>query len=295
MEKPSWLCTLATQLSLCFSLYLVLNLGQPQKSIYQDINGKVWPNDAYFITVRGGYRPIQQQTHLLKLMERVAKAYKAMFVVNISKLGEDDPLTKNAMRLFPSRRIPWYTTRSLKGMGVDCFLEQRKIHHGQTLDIIGVDTRSFQEIMLTGSSNGSNGSRLYLERVLEATNSDWRIVVGYEPMVVCEENKEQAEVKKAFEPLHQIFMKFGVNVYLSSQGCINFTRQGSVAYIGNPGLIEEDPYAASINLSSKFSREMVDGFLLHRVNWAEIATYFVTEDGEVVYKTVVHQRGKEVM
>lgn len=32
---------------------------------------------------------------MLLKMEKVAKVYKAQFVVSISKLGEDDPLSKN--------------------------------------------------------------------------------------------------------------------------------------------------------------------------------------------------------
>jgi hypothetical protein len=63
MEKPSWFCTVFTQVLLCFAVYLALNLGQPQKAIYQ--NGA---HDLYFISVRGGFRPLKQQTHLLRLV-----------------------------------------------------------------------------------------------------------------------------------------------------------------------------------------------------------------------------------
>lgn len=68
-KRPSWVCTLITQLSLCLALYVALNLGQPQKSIYQRING-ISSNrkglDFYFISVTGGFRPLEQQTLLLK-------------------------------------------------------------------------------------------------------------------------------------------------------------------------------------------------------------------------------------
>lgn len=37
-----------------------------------------------------------------------------------------------------------------------------------------------------------------------------RMVVGFHPLAVCEENKEQVEAKQFFEPLHHIFVKFGV-------------------------------------------------------------------------------------
>lgn len=37
-----------------------------------------------------------------------------------------------------------YTTRTTVGHGVSCFLEQIKLPHGTTLDIIGVDIGSLQ-------------------------------------------------------------------------------------------------------------------------------------------------------
>lgn len=60
----------------------------------QSSSGSSRPLDLYFISVRGGFRPLNQQTHLLKQMEKAAKTYKARFVINISELGEDDQLTQ---------------------------------------------------------------------------------------------------------------------------------------------------------------------------------------------------------
>lgn len=40
-------------------------------------------------------------------IEKVAKAYKVEFVINISELGEDDPLLQNATWYFPSLKVPW--------------------------------------------------------------------------------------------------------------------------------------------------------------------------------------------
>ena len=37
-----------------------------------------------------------------------------------------------------------------------------------------------------------------------------RMAVGFHPLVVCEENKEQVKAKQFYEPLHHIFVKFGV-------------------------------------------------------------------------------------
>lgn len=61
-RKPIWICTLATQVCLFFALYIALNLGHPQTSIYRAKNS----NEFYFISVSGGFRPLLQQTLLLK-------------------------------------------------------------------------------------------------------------------------------------------------------------------------------------------------------------------------------------
>lgn len=99
------------------------------------------------------------------------------------------------------------------------------------------------------------------------------------------------------------FSRFALqNVYLSKQGCTNHTPQGGVAYIGIPDPIESEPYLASLNGRSGFQkwvsfpeypmliyicpthatwtnvltflfgflREIVNGFLLHRVSSLEI-------------------------
>ncbi|XP_050272232.1 uncharacterized protein LOC126715591 isoform X1 [Quercus robur] len=292
MKKPSCFCTIFTQLSLCFALYLALNLGQPIYSKRSDSRAL----DLYFISVRGGFRPLKQQTQLLKLMEKVAKVYNVSFVVNTSELGEDDPLMQNGTMLFPSLKVPWFTTRTSKGHGESYFHEQIKIPFGNTLDIIGVDTGSLQDSMLTGPSREIGQNQLHwLTKILEATSSNWRMVVGFHPLVDCEENKEQVEAKQFYEPLRHIFVKFGVNVYLSGQGCSKHVNHVNVAYIGNPTPRENESYFTSVKGKSVFNGELVNGFLLHRVSSLEIVIYFINSAGEVVHKTVLQQTGKEVM
>ncbi|KAH9654471.1 calcineurin-like metallo-phosphoesterase superfamily protein [Citrus sinensis] len=288
-KRPSWVCTLITQLSLCLALYVALNLGQPQKSIYQRTNG-ISSNrkglDFYFISVTGGFRPLEQQTLLLKQMEDVAKAYDARFVINSSELGEDDPLKQNlatnlhvsfagylVVPVSKSSMVYYmlfvissltgahlYTTKASKEKEVGCFQEQIRLPHGEALDIIGVNTGSLQGKIPTALPSASGDLLLnWLKSALEATNGHWCIVVGFHPLVICEEHEEQLEAKKIYEPLHHIFMKFGVNTYLSKHGCIKYSRQDSITYMENPGLIE-----------SGNGREMVDGFLLHKVSSLEI-------------------------
>uniref|UniRef100_A0A5B7BKU4 Tartrate-resistant acid phosphatase type 5 n=2 Tax=Davidia involucrata TaxID=16924 RepID=A0A5B7BKU4_DAVIN len=290
MKRQSWLCTLVTQLSLCFALFLALNMGQPRKPIYHNRSGSR-PIDIYFISVTGGFRPLKEQTHLLKQMEKVVKAYKARFVVNISELGEDDQLMLNATWYFQSLKVPWYTTRALKGQGADYFLKQIKIPYEKTLDVIAMDTGSLQD-----PSNGNGNDQLHwLTRTLEASNSSWQIVVGFNSLVACDENTDQMEAKQVFEPLYDILLKYGANAYLSGQSCANYIRKGVTAHIRNTGQTDKGPFFTSINQGLVFNKKIFNGFLLHRVSPLEFVTYFVTLTGEVMHKIELQQMGKEVM
>ncbi|XP_061338458.1 uncharacterized protein LOC133285267 isoform X2 [Gastrolobium bilobum] len=283
MNKVSWGCTVITQLCLCIALYIALNLGQPQTLVKRNATGHGEPLDLYFISVKGGFRPLSHQFQLLKQMEKVARTYKASFVMCSSELGENDPLMQNATQHFPSLRLPWYTTYTAsasksKGQEVGCFAKKIKISNGKTLDVIGLDTELLQDLVLKGSLSGNRNNQLdWLIRALEANSSNWRIVIGYQPLVICGENKDQMKKKHVFEYLHSIFLKFAVNVYLSGQDCTNHAIEGSVAYIGNPGLIEKKPYSVFLNGNSVFSRELANGFLLHRVSSVQIV-------GNLLYK-----------
>ncbi|KAK7304109.1 hypothetical protein RJT34_15163 [Clitoria ternatea] len=298
MEKRSWACTVITQLCLCFALYVALNLGQPQTLINYTNNA---PPHLYFISVKGGFRPLTQQFHLLKQMEKVARTYKPSFVVSSSELGEYDPLMQNATQHFPSLRLPWYTTYTTTAskpevQEVGCFAKKIKISNGRTLDVIGVDTELLQDSALRGSINSNRNNQLrWLIKTLEANSSNWRIVVGYQPLVICGENKEQMKRKQDFDYLNHIFQKLSVHVYLSGQDCTSHAIDGGVAYIGNPGPIEKEHYSVFLNGYSVIKRELANGFLLHRVSAVEIATYYINFVGEVAYKTVLQQKGREAM
>ncbi|KAK8654857.1 hypothetical protein V6N13_107453 [Hibiscus sabdariffa] len=164
------------------------------------------------------------------------------------------------------------------------------------LDIVGLNTASLQDTALVGLSSGkTNSLSNWLTRKLKATVSSWRIVVGFHPLVACAENEEQSVAKLINEPLHRIFVKFGVNVYLSQQGCLSYALQDSVAYIGIPGLTKQKSLSESANERYQARKEMTNGFLLHQLNSLEMVTYFVTAAGEIVNKIVVQQRGREVM
>lgn len=297
MEKRlSWVPTVVAQLSLCFALYLAFQLGQSQKSLYRRAS-ESRPLDLYFISVRGGFRPPKQQTHLLKLMEKVAKKYEAKFVVDISDLGKDDPLMQNGTLHFSSLKVPWYTTTVSGRYGGGYFQKQIKIPYEKTLDLIGVDTGSLQgKVLVSGSSSEFGYNQLHwLTRTLEETSSNWRIVVGFHPLATCEDSEEGMEAKQVLESLQHTFIKYEVNAYISGQGCCGNVQKGSLSYNGNPGSTKADASLASVNKTSVFRRELEVEFLLHRVSSLEIVTYFVSLSGEVVHKSVLLQRGKEDM
>ncbi|PKI38951.1 hypothetical protein CRG98_040659 [Punica granatum] len=333
MERPSWVCTVFTQLFLCVALYVALNLGQPRNlgSNRQPAgSGRIRGGanvvlDFHFVTVRGGgFRPPLQQARLLKLcisslsishcvivgldvscslllriiameMEKVSKTFNAKFVINISELGEDDPLMQNGTQNLAMLKVPWYTTAKASNGSKGCFHEQIKLPFGKTLDIIGIDTYLSVDPESMGSSNvlGDEQHR-WITRTLEAIRGDWNIVVGFHPLISCNENKEQAEENRDPIHLHDLLAKFGVNMYLSGLDCTCSNCQGGLAYFENPSLASKKQEAASsYGRSSILSREVV--LLLHRVTRLKIVTYFVNVDGEIVHRTILRQQGKEVM
>ncbi|KAM6553119.1 hypothetical protein CsatB_013881 [Cannabis sativa] len=294
MEKPCWVRTLVAQLALCFGLYCAFQLGNPQNSVYIH-RSEIKPLDLYFISVRGGFRPVNQQTHLLKQMEKAVKTYKARFVVNVGEFGEHDPLLQNASQLVSSPKIPWYTTRVSKSHEErGNFLKQVNLSHGRTLNIIGLNTGLLQNVHPGPLEETEDNQFLWLTRTLEETSGNWRIVVGLHPLAECKEGDEKMETNHAFETLQQTLMTFEVNAYISGKDC---SHQGSIGYIENPGSIVKEPFLSLSNGRSESTRNLtpVDGFLLHRVSSLEIVTYFVSSAGEVVHRSVLQQRGKEVM
>ncbi|CAK7338247.1 unnamed protein product [Dovyalis caffra] len=157
-----------------------------------------------------------------------------------------------------------YSTRVSNSGKVGCFLEQINITRGKLLTLVGLDTGSLQDSMLTRSTNGLKNSQLnWLTQTLEETTDNWLIISGYHPVVICD--KEQVEAKQIYVPLHNIFMKYGVvrsewsshfdiyggishvysfkilNAYMSRQGCNSHPVQGGVAYIGIADPTESEP------------------------------------------------------
>ncbi|KAJ8528147.1 hypothetical protein K7X08_021839 [Anisodus acutangulus] len=291
MMKKSWVCTIITQFSLCLSLFLVINLCQNQKPMIRNGNVSIIPMDIYFISVTGGgLRSFQEQTLLLKQVEKVAKKFNARFVINISELGEDDPLLQNATRHFPSVKIPWYSTRSLEGQGVNYYLKQFKFAHG-SLDIIVVDTGLYE-----ASSNGAGDKQsLWLIDTLENSESKWCVAVGFHPLVACEEDTTQTKLKHQFQSLHGVFLKYGVDAYISGKACADNVEERPIAESKTGTARYKGPLLTKVNQNLPYSMEKVNGFLLHKVSGLEIVSYLVTLEGDVVQKIFLHQRGKDIM
>lgn len=250
-------------------------MNQPQTPTYR-IGAQRQPNEIYFITVRGGFRPLKEQTRLLKQIEKMINTFKVGFVININELGEDDPLLQNATRYFHSSKVPWYTTIALRGEEPDYYFKQVNISSGRMLDIIALNTGKIQ-----GSSSGIGNVELKgLSRKLELSNSNWHIAAGFHPLF-C--NQTQAKGNgNGNGVLHQMLLKHGVDAYLSGQSCANEARIGG-------------PYLTTITQELYPPKEMVNMFLLHRVSPLEFATYGVSFKGDMIYESTVRQRGREMM
>ncbi|KAL8236940.1 hypothetical protein R6Q59_018021 [Mikania micrantha] len=275
MEKKSWVCTVIIQLVLCFALYCAINMGEPQTPAYRNrIRHRI--SEIYFISVRGGFRPVKQQTLLLKQIENMMYEYEVRFVINISELGEDDPLSQYATQYFNSLKVPWYTTIALNGDGdgPDYFLKQFNISSGRTLAIIDLNTGKIQD-----SSSGIDELQLkQLSRKLELSNSNWHIATASHPLF-CNQSLEQT---KRNDFLHQMLLKHGVDAYLTGQSC------------DNEALIQ-GPYLTTISQGSYPPKEMVNMFLLHRVSPLEITTYGVGFKGDIVLQSTIGKRGSATM
>ncbi|XP_022882843.1 uncharacterized protein LOC111399643 isoform X3 [Olea europaea var. sylvestris] len=233
MKEKSWVCTVFTQLILCIALFIALNIGESQKRSKNE--GRVI--DVFFVSVDGGFRPLEEQTLLLKQATQYPELQK----------------------------IPWYTTGALKGGGgANYFLKKIEIPYGQTLDIIALNTGLLQN----SSSVPENEQLQWLTTTLKESSSNWKIVFGFHHLVTSEDNVQKRE--PIFERLYSILLNYGVNAYWS-------WRAGTV----NQNIVQQ--------------KEMVNGFLLHRVSPLEIVTYLVKLTGEVVQSSALQQMGKEVM
>ncbi|XP_066371287.1 uncharacterized protein [Miscanthus floridulus] len=129
--------------------------------------------------------------------------------------------------------------------------------YDQVLDIIGLDTWPLQEPLHDGKISTSYREQTkWLDQSLALTDSSWKIVVGYDPLLVCN-GEETPETTKFYVPFQHIFAKYEVNAYISMAGfCGYFHRDNSILYIGHP--------------SPGGDHKSVDGFFLHRVRPLEM-------------------------
>ncbi|KAL8168107.1 hypothetical protein V2J09_009606 [Rumex salicifolius] len=275
-SPPPYLTTVATQILMCFALFLSFNLGDPSHN-YRQLTESSRPF-YYFITVNGGFRPSTKQTLLLQQMENVVKNYDAQFVLNIGELGLEDPLLQNGTRNFPYLKIPWYATKVSEESASGSMFKQIKLPTGRSLEIIVLGTDVSTEDAL---NIGPNNHVEQLKRSLEATNSDWRFVIGFNPLEGCKESNDPEAIKQIQSSLRGLFSRYQVNAYLSRHGCEEYAEKGGVAYMSHSA-----PTSKGFNGSS--AKES-DGFFLHK------ETYHLNLDGDIVKKTVLHQRGHEAI
>ncbi|XP_037462518.1 uncharacterized protein LOC119333898 [Triticum dicoccoides] len=278
-RRPPWRRTVAVQAALCLALYAAFNLGEPQLRPRGGGALGVGGGGLTFLSVAGGARTPADQARLLRQMESTTKVYEVKLVLDVARFG-DDPLGQNGSLHFQALNIPWYSTTS-HGQIVSNFLKKVKMPYDQILEIVGVDTGPLEDLLHDGKmSNSSREQITWLEQTLALTSNNWKIVVGYDPLVDCNE-VHTTKTTKIYEPLRHIFEKYAVNAYVSTGGsCEHFHHDNSMSYIQNP--IPGD-------------QTDLDGFFLHRVSPLEMETLLINLDGEVVQRSVVHQHGREAM
>lgn len=304
-EMLSWRGTLVTQAAICLALYGAFSIGTPQESRNPGSTSRRSKGrnslDIYFLSVRGGLWPADEQSQLLQQMGKTAELYEAKFVVNIGELGEDDTLMQNATQYFPILNIPWYTTTAsnttmaLSGMPKKYFLKKIKIAYDQILDIVGLDTGLLQDLPRLEHLKESGSYQMHwLKQILSVTDSKWRIVAGFHPLMIC--RKQEQDSVEFYEPLHQIFLMHGVNIYLSQPGCSGQLHNSKgIAYLGNPGPLYQGQISSSETGNINVFRERAEGFLLHRVTPLEIESYFINMAGIVVFRSKIYQHGSEAI
>ncbi|CAN6448119.1 unnamed protein product [Victoria cruziana] len=292
MGRSSWGLTIFTQLALCGLLCIAFLMGRPQEP------GREEPLDVYFMSISGGQRPLKHQINLLKQMEKLVKSYNVKFVISISEHGDEDSHLQNVRRNFPSLNIPWYCTKPSQGEGH--LAKQITIPYGNTLDIVFIDTGMLKDKFLMEHANGMLGDQQnLLMRTLSQANGNWRIVVGYHPLIVCqgpENTTSPTKTTELYETLHHALVRYGIDMYLTNQAHIgHYVRDKGITYVGNPEFGIENYSFPSENENSGCISEAEHGFLLHRVSPLEIESYFIDSKGKVVFRSTLHQRGKEVI
>ncbi|KAI4379336.1 hypothetical protein MLD38_005650 [Melastoma candidum] len=304
MEKGSWACTVFTQVCVCVALYVSFHLGLPREEASRGYDGMIRivggghgggdgdvGAEVYFITVRGCIRPEIKQNRVLKLMEKVARAYRVGFVVDISEDGEDDVLLQKGAEYYRSLKIPWYITKSSAG-GEQHYIQQIEIMHGKTLTLVGV-VASFSMGLRSAILN--EGPRR-LVRTLTEANSQWNIYVGLHPSISCQNNSGQVDTKdQLLDSFYDVFPRYGVNAYLSGRASADRVCQDGLNYIANPDPWNMSTDSASLSSATSLCRDLDDGILLHRVNSQEIATYFINLSGKEFYRIIIQKRSRGVM
>ncbi|KAL8133328.1 hypothetical protein AgCh_008696 [Apium graveolens] len=201
------------------------------------------------------------------------------FSINIWQVLTD--LLQQATHHLQSLKVPWYTTSIFKGKELDYVVKQIEIPGQKALDVI-----IFQAGFKQDNSTDSYNRELHqLTGLLNATNGDWRIVVGFQSLEGCDDSLKKMD-------LYHVFLKYGVDAYLSAQVCNKNVEKEGAALIHNAGEMRRGPYFMSINEKRILHSDIENGFLLHRVGSIEIVTYLVTMKGEVVYQTSLQQGGR---
>lgn len=118
MKKSSWGCTIFIQLSLCLIVYVSLHFGH-QSLLSSNDGDNAGALDLHFISVSGGFRPLQRQTRLLRLVcvsSHLLSMMKVWFFIEI--LASSDWKTESFILI---RSHSWFHQKGEKCWFFFCF------------------------------------------------------------------------------------------------------------------------------------------------------------------------------
>ncbi|KAI5666677.1 hypothetical protein M9H77_16530 [Catharanthus roseus] len=268
MREHLWVGTLVTQILICSVLFIIIKIGEPQNHVF-DGRPQRRPLDVLFLSVLGGHRRWQRWRRFIM----------HNFVVDISELREEDPLAQNI-------HISVYSTKTLKGHGVDHYLKQAKIPYAKSLDLIAVNSDLFQ-----------------------GYKRHWNVRTGNRPMIFYITSSLTPEMTrntitgiKKGKKIHwhnTIRPWILPNLYLSGLACAEYVQKEGALLLNNTTKMEKRPYLISVDKMSLHhklvTRIILAPFQLFSAFASGRITYFVSLRREVVERRELQQRGNEVV
>eukprot|EP00252_Welwitschia_mirabilis_P026863 TRINITY_DN8978_c0_g1_i1.p1 TRINITY_DN8978_c0_g1~~TRINITY_DN8978_c0_g1_i1.p1 ORF type:complete len:307 (+),score=38.94 TRINITY_DN8978_c0_g1_i1:159-1079(+) len=303
----TWRVTLFTQTTLfCLGALLMTWMH-----VSNDLSPALSPLDFYFISVED--LPGRSRSALAYQMQVTAKDYGVRFIVSPGGHSNTESLQGNIhepTNLFASLHVPWYFSSSLKGEDhYEYFNKVIPMPLNHTLELIVINTTKLKDYIMNNSSMDNQIQIQWFKRVLEGSTSDWRIVIGQDPLFCADSIETTVKEMKLQELLLPIFTKHQVHVYLhgetnrhlksetsSPENVLkNISSYNSVRAMEVLNLTHRSTTKNRENVLCIQTRNIQNGFILHRVSPIEMESYFMDLKGNILQTTFVRQGERQPM